>query len=115
MQEKKCCPVDIKIKEGVRHGAPLLAKLVRRRRALPPKADQGKLGGERVSIITRSRIRDASAASPGLKLRMSNETIRLSPTQLQGGKKYSLSYVVPVGVGEFAPSPALEIPRLCEA
>ncbi len=72
---------------GTLQRAPLRAKLVRRRRALPPKADQGKAGGDRFLIIAWSRIRLAVGASSGLKLSMSKETIKPSPTQLAGGKK----------------------------
>ncbi len=48
---------------GARRSVPLRARPVRRRRALPPKADQGKVGGKSVSIITRSRMSKASGES----------------------------------------------------
>jgi len=51
------------------------------------EADQGKAGGSIVSIIARSRIRLAVGASPGLKLSMSKEMSKSSPTQFAGGKK----------------------------
>jgi len=77
--------------------------------------NHGNTGSGSVSIVARSRMSDASAASSGLKLSMSNEMSNDSPTQFAGGKKYSLSYVVFVVPGEFAPSPLLEIPKVCEA
>ena len=53
----------------------------------PPKADHGEAGGERVSIIARSSMSEASAASSGEKLSMSKEMSKSSPTQFAGGKK----------------------------
>ena len=51
------------------------------------EADQGKVGGERVSIVARSRIRLAVVASSGEKLSISKEMSKSSPTQFAGGKK----------------------------